>query len=208
MQQLKSCGFKEIIVIESGAQNLENYSFIKTITSPLNNKGFQMNLGAQNVDSEFILFLHADVEISDSFFFHLKRYISAEFKCGNFYLKFSNRHWFLKVNEKFSKSKAQAFQFGDQGLLIKTKIFNSVGGFNPSLFYMEGNEIISRLRKKHEFQKIPLTLTVSSRKYDEIGIYKLQFIYYIIYLLTVLGISQKRVIQFFPSIFKNKNPLI
>lgn len=164
-------------------------------------RAVQMNRGARESKADYLLFLHADTALPENFKSRLEQFIERhEPIAGSFRLAFRSRHWFLKLNAYFSHLNFLAFQFGDQGLLVKQDVFKQLGGFNEQLSYMEGNDMIKRIKQDHFFQKIPITIRVSARKYQAKGVFRLQFSYYLIYTLTRLGVSQNKVKRWFKSI--------
>ena len=203
---LHKIGFSNICIVDAGSTDntvtLAKKMGLQVCHSDRKNKASQMNLGAQQLKVEYYLFLHADVHfigLEESFF--LERINSTEFSFGNFKLCFDSSHWFLKLNEKFSHLKFGAFQFGDQGLLIRKSVFEAVKGYNSKLLFMEGNDIFRRLRQDFKFVKMDAKLLVSPRKYNEVGVYRLQFSYFLIYFLARIGVSQKKIKQRFTTIF-------
>lgn len=207
LKDLQREKFEKIRVVDGGSsdQTTSIISASKAILICTAKKGraFQMNLGAQSLDTEYLLFLHADVKIPINFKNQiLSQIVNQSFDLANFQLCFDSKHWFLKLNASFSKREEMPFQFGDQGLLIKTKLFKEVNGFDTLLHFMEGNEIIRRLRKTHTFKKLPIELIVSDRKYKKHGVFKLQFNYYMVYFLERAGLSQVRIMQLFRNVLE------
>lgn len=206
LSDLKAIGFSKILVVDANSFDntiqVAQKSGVTYCISQNKNRAVQMNLGAQKLQTHFILFVHADVRfLSLDKEFLLRTINRIDFSFGNFKLKFDSKHWFLRLNEKFSHFKLGAFQFGDQGLLVNKIIFNEVRGFNEALCFMEGNDIVRRLKEKSNFIKLDSTLLVSARKYEEIGVYRLQFSYFIIYFLARIGVPQKKVKLAFKKIF-------
>ncbi len=203
---LKKIGFSNTCIVDAESTD-ETVAIAKKLgivvfRSDRKNRAYQLNLGAHNLQTEFYLFLHADVcftDLNESFF--LERINSTNFSFGNFQLRFDSAHWFLKLNEKFSHLKLGAFQFGDQGLLLKRLVFEAVQGYDEKLLFMEGNDIVRRLRKEYNFTKMNVQLLVSARKYNEVGVYRLQFSYFLIYFLARLGGGQEKIKQRFTKVF-------
>jgi rSAM/selenodomain-associated transferase 2 len=206
LADLQRLGFTQICIVDANSSD-ETVHIAKEFgifyfTSTVKNKAVQLNIGANKMKTEYFLFLHADVRIINQKADFLIDCLKLEDFCfGNFKLAFDSNHWFLKLNEKFSYFKTGAFQFGDQGLLVKSELFKKVGGYNESMPFMEGNDLIRRLRKKNKFEKMNGTLLVSARKYEEVGVYRLQFSYFLIYFLTRLGIKQSFVKKLFKRVF-------
>ncbi len=206
LADLNRIGFVKVCIVDAGSTDktaviAENHGIVN-YSSEKKNRAFQLNLGAKQLQAKFYLFIHADVRFTDlNEEFILGTINSNSFTFGNFKLRFDSSHWFLKLNEKFSHFKLGAFQFGDQGLLIKSDVFELANGYNENLLFMEGNDIIRRLRQNFTFIKMNQKLIVSARKYEAIGVYSLQFSYFLIYFLTRLGIPQNKVKQRFKKVF-------
>ena len=205
LSRLRENEFKEVVIVDGGStdrtKSVAQEFGCKVIESPKKGRAVQMNFAAKQLNTDWLLFLHADVDLSSNFHIRLKEFLNdRSLDLGNFRLKFEPGHWFLNLNALFSYSTAIPFQFGDQGLIIRNELFKEYNGFDETLLYMEGNEIIRRLKKKYLFKKLPLKVFVSSRKYKEYGAFKLQLSYYAIYLLTRLGLSQQKVKSLFKRV--------
>jgi rSAM/selenodomain-associated transferase 2 len=198
LRKLYCVGFVNVLIVDAGSTDntveVAKRCKTKIIYSSTKNRAFQLNLGAKSSNTALLLFLHADVQLPLKFTEHLLATVNnSKFDFANFRLQFNSNHWFLKLNEKFSHFKVGAFQFGDQGLMIRKPVLNSVNGFDENLVFMEGNDIVRRLKKDHHFIKVKSSLVVSARKYEEIGVYRLQCSYFIIYVLARLGVKQKTI---------------
>ena len=198
LRKLYCAGFVNVLIVDAGSTDntveVAKRCKTKIIYSSTKNRAFQLNLGAKSSNTALLLFLHADVQLPLKFTKHLLATVNnSKFDFANFRLQFNSKHWFLKLNEKFSHFKVGAFQFGDQGLIIRKPVLNSVNGFDENLVFMEGNDIVRRLKKDYHFTKVKSSLVVSARKYEEIGVYRLQCSYFIIYVLARLGVKQKTI---------------
>lgn len=209
LDQLVNSQFEKIIVVDGGSidntvEVVSQYKEVTFVKTPQKGRALQMNVGAEVANTSHLLFLHADTEVPSDFSQSLKEQVQGkEVQAGNFRLQFISTHWFLRFNARFSHFKNQAFQFGDQGLIIQKKCFQELSGFNEALLFMEGNDIIKRVKKNYTFHKLPITLKVSARKYEKLGVYRLQLSYVLIYLLAIGGMKQQKIIRMFSSIFKH-----
>ena len=95
-----------------------------------------------------------------------------------------------------------AIRFGDQSLFAKREVFAQAGGFNEQLYLLEDQEIIGRLRSVAPFKVLNQYVTTSARKYKQVGVYKLQGGYFLIYGLYRLGFSQKQLVQVYKWLIK------
>jgi hypothetical protein len=62
---------------------------------------------------------------------------------------------------------------------------------------LEDQEVIPRLRRHGRFTVLNKPVTTSSRKYLKNGIYKTQAIYFFIYMLYSLGLSQNKLLKLY-----------
>lgn len=182
----------EIFFVDGGSQDetiqiIENRG-MNCLVSPQKGRAIQMNVAAQYASADYLLFIHADVKWNFNLVEVIQSLISEDIQLANFKLQFDHPHWFLRSNAFFSRYTATAFQFGDQGLWISKQLFETLEGFDERFLLLEDNDIVKRAKRLVPHQKIQHTLIVSSRKYLQYGLYKLQFYYYYLYLLYRIGI--------------------
>lgn len=192
LKPLKS--FCEILFVDGGSddETLETlYDLRQKVVKSNKGRAVQMNAGAKEAQGEFLLFLHVDINLPKDLSDQLKSLERRKIPLANFKLAFDNSHWFLKFNTVFSYLTYVPFQFGDQGLWVQKDLFNQVNGFDESMMLIEDQDVVKRLKKLVQLEKINSTLTVSARKYLKYGIYKLQFVYFYIYFLYRLGKEQE-----------------
>ena len=142
--------FKNIIVVDGQSNDLTrkicNKYNIKLFTLKNNNRGIQLNLGSENVFTNWILFLHADSIIKNTATEEIEKFISTDenkYKAATFKLKFDqvNIYAFLLSKVVTFRSKYFKLPYGDQGLLISKAFYNKIGGYK-NLPIMEDVEII------------------------------------------------------------------
>ena len=164
----------------------------------------QMNFGAKQATGDVLYFLHADCLPPKNFLNQISKALNNGYDSGCFRLKFDYNHWFLRCNAWFTRFNFNAIRFGDQSLFIRKGIFDRIGEFNESLTIMEDQEIVHRISSnKYTFTVLDTYLKASARKYLSNGIYRLQFIYTLIYFCFYLGVSQKRLESFYNYTIRN-----
>ncbi|MDZ7808314.1 MAG: TIGR04283 family arsenosugar biosynthesis glycosyltransferase [Gracilimonas sp.] len=193
----------EILIIDGGSsdgtiEKAENAG-AKPLRSPKKGRARQMNFGARQAKGDWLYFLHADTVPPESFLEDMMQAIENGAKSGCFMLEFDIDHWALKFYAWFTKFDVDVFRFGDQSLFVEKRIFEEIGGFDESLTVMEDQEIIKRIKKRTQFRIIPKAVTTSGRRYEQIGIFKLQLIFTIIVLLYYLGVQQETIVNFYRS---------
>ncbi len=190
----------EIIVTDGGSTdgtiNEARLAGAKVISST-KGRAAQMNAGAAIANNSFLYFLHADTSLPADYTKQIIEAIHKGYTTGCFRLEFDVDHWFLKANAWFTRFDINAFRFGDQSLFVSKKVFMQAGGFDESLIMLEDQEIIPRLRQYGRFTVLNKPVTTSSRKYLLNGIYKTQAIYFLIYTLYRLGLSQKKLLKLY-----------
>jgi len=76
-------------------------------------------------------------------------------------------------------------------------LFQELGGFNEKFIVYEDNELIGRLYRKKKFTVIPKQVTTSARRYEEVGIWKLQHCFAVIYLKRLMGASPEELHSYY-----------
>ena len=183
------------IIISDGKSTDQTVSFASNagatvVVSPKKGRASQMNYGASIAKEEIFYFLDA---------------LKNNFVSGCFKLAFDNDHWFLKANCWFTRFNVNAVRFGDQSLFVTKKVFEKCGGFDESLLMMEDQEIIHRIKKHGKFKVMNGAVITSARKYLNNGIYRMQAIFFRIWLLYYLGCSQDKLLKLHKKLIrKNK----
>lgn len=158
-------------------------------------RGPQMNAGAAASTGDILYFLHADTFPPTTFEAQIKQAVQQGAGSGCFRLRFDFPHWFLRLNAWFTRFDVDAIRFGDQSLFVRRDAFSRAGGFNEKLLLLEDQEVISRLRKEAPFVVLPQQVVTSARKYKEVGVYRLQAGYFLVYGLYRMGVSQERLVR-------------
>lgn len=157
----------------------------------------QMNKGANTAKGEIFYFLHADSFPPKNF----DTYIISEVKKGNpagcFRMKFDSNHWWLQLAGYLTKFKWKGCRGGDQSQFITQVLFEEIGGFDENYVIYEDNILISELYKRNKFVVIPQNLTTSSRRYRELGIWSVQYHFWIIHLKKWMGADAKILSEYY-----------
>mgnify|MGYP005750468023 CR=1 FL=1 len=189
----------EIIVADGGStddtQSIARETGAKVIVCRQRGRGFQMNRGAEEATGDVLYFLHADTQPPANFEDSIRQALTQGYGSGCFRLLFDSQHWFLRLNAWFTRFNINALRFGDQSLFVQKSIFDQAGGFNEKMLLLEDQEVIGRLRRLAPFKVLPQYVTTSARKYKQVGTFKLQAGYFVIYTLYRLGLSQQQLVR-------------
>ncbi len=191
----------EVIVVDGGStdQTMEvaTEAGAIVIQSPEKGRAKQMNFGAQRSKYPYLYFLHADTYPPKNFIEELKKSIDLGFESGCFRLLFDYDHPILKFYCWFTKFDIDFFRFGDQSLYIQKELFEEVGKFDEKLIVMEDQEIIRAIKMKSKFNIINNSVVTSARKYQKIGVIKLQLIFTTVLTMYYIGIDQQKIVDFY-----------
>lgn len=142
----------------------------------------QMNAAAALAKGEYYLFLHADSRIDDPFLLgNALRALEGAASdvsrvAGHFRLRFlrSTRHNALAyryIEEKTGCNRANTTN-GDQGLLLSRGFFRHLGGFDPSLPFLEDQRIAEKIRTQGTWITLPGYLQTSARRFESEGFHR------------------------------------
>lgn len=184
----------EIIVVDGGSTDdtkkiVETLDLNIVLLTSEKGRAKQMNLGAKHAKGEILYFLHADS-------FPPQRYdtlIINEVKKGNnagcFRMRFDSNHWWLLLASWLTQFSWRACRGGDQSQFITRALFDEIGGYDEHYAIYEDNILINELYNRNEFVVINKKLTTSARMYRKHGIWKLQYLYWSIYVRKWFGAS-------------------
>ncbi|MEA5598926.1 TIGR04283 family arsenosugar biosynthesis glycosyltransferase [Rivularia sp. UHCC 0363] len=188
----------EIIVVDGGSQDntvdIAQSAGVKVITG-YQNRACQMNAGAMNATGDILLFLHADTVLPANFDAMIRTAIQQPLAvAGAFSLRINAPQIGLRLVEWGVKLRSKWLQmpYGDQGIFITKKVFDSIGGF-PALPIMEDFELIRNLKRLGKITLIPVPVITSPRRWLKKGVLQTTLINQIVIIAYFLGISPQRI---------------
>ena len=199
LRLLKDEWVKEIIIVDGGSTDGTADALAEEFTMIQSEKGRakQMNAGAEHATGTWILFLHADTHISQG---HIQTAMSegAMYSWGRFNVKLSNNAWPYKVISFFinQRSRLTSVATGDQCIFVRKKIFDEIGGYTD-LALMEDVDLCKRLRAKSKPINLKKTVTTSSRRWEQFGMFKTIFLMWKLRFYFWCGVNPDRLARLY-----------
>jgi rSAM/selenodomain-associated transferase 2 len=150
----------------------------------------QMNAGARNQEADVYWFLHADCLPPADALKQIHQSIQRGYQWGRFNVRLTGRQVMFRLIERLMNWRSCLTQVatGDQGIFVSRRLFESVGGF-PEMPLMEDVAICKLLRKHGRGACLPTELSVSSRRWENGGIFRTIMLMWWLRLRYVMGTS-------------------
>lgn len=189
----------ELIVVDGVSRLRPNWlsQRVNYVTSPIANRGAQLQAGAQQAQGQAFWFLHADSQIDlRQAFIVLQRTTAI---VGFFTLAFSNPKWRYRWLAWSSNLRARYGHliFGDQGLFVQREAYVASGGFRPQPL-MEDWQLSRDLHRLGvPFHQFSVTLQTSARRFEGGGFVCTLLKMHFMKLLYMIGVSPQRLVKIY-----------
>jgi rSAM/selenodomain-associated transferase 2 len=192
----------ELIVVDGGSRDatrqIAQRQGVQVITSAAG-RAQQMNVGAQAATGEILLFLHGDTRLPEGFDQLIRAALqNPQAMAGAFRLRINAPQRRFRWVEWGVECRSAIFHlpYGDQGIFLRTELFQKLGGF-AEMPIMEDFELIRRLRRWGSVVMIKANVTTSARRWQRRGIVKTTLINQLMILGYGLGVSPARLAQLY-----------
>jgi rSAM/selenodomain-associated transferase 2 len=166
----------EIIVVDGGSSDetvsIAEQHNCKTVAAP-RGRGQQLAAGAQTATKSWLLFIHADTTLDNSWYHSVSAFIaiaSNKKKAAAFEYKNDLASIWGRLLEKYVRIRSRlGLVYGDQGLLIQHKHYCHLGGYTK-IPIMEDVDFC----RKIGFRNISIlhsSAMTSGRRYKNIGVF-------------------------------------
>ncbi|WP_457650312.1 TIGR04283 family arsenosugar biosynthesis glycosyltransferase [Profundibacter sp.] len=131
-------------------------------------RGGQLRRGADVARGEWLLFLHADTELSAGWASVVQAHIGGGQGAGYFRLAFDAGGFAPRWVAGWANLRARVFglPYGDQGLLISRELYDAVGGY-ADMALMEDVAMARSLRG--QLRMLPVVARTSAARYQQAG---------------------------------------
>lgn len=165
-----------------------------TVIEHARGRAVQMNAGAAMAESDILLFLHADTEISQYHLDRIRRTMGdPEIVGGRFDVRLTGTHPLFRIIAFFMnlRSRLSRISTGDQAMFVRRSVFTQMGGF-PDLPLMEDIALSRSLKWAGAIACLRDKVTVSSRRWENEGILRTVVLMWRLRLLYWLGVDPVR----------------
>lgn len=180
------------------AKLAKSYDGVKVITSDPG-RARQMNAGAKAATGEIFLFLHADTILPEGYDGHVRRIVNQPgTAAGAFGLKLYGGSPAMRIVEWGANIRSKYLQmpYGDQAIFLTADTFNDINGF-PDIPIMEDYELVWRLRRRGRIVLAPASITTSTRRWKNFGVWQTTLINQAAIAAYCLGASPSRIARWY-----------
>lgn len=163
--------FGEVIVVDASKDDPVSVerlpAGVRLIRSEKALRSHQMNLGAVDAESEWILFLHADTVIPDESFHALEKVLDRpEVVGGGFARRFTSDSLLLRMTCWLAdwRGRLWGLFLGDQAIFVRREVFERVGGFH-SMSLFEDYDLCWRLAREGRMVCVDPPIASSDRRF-------------------------------------------
>jgi len=194
----------EVIVADGGSSDgtlsIAKQWSDRLVLSP-KGRGIQMNQGANLAEGEILLFLHADSTLDPKGLDAIRESLRDDHMVGGaFHLSIDSSHWGLCL-VSFGANLRTALNripYGDQGIFVRKKVFERMGGFQD-LPFMEELDFFRRLKKEGKVTLLKERIKTSPRRWDQEGIIKVTLRNQVFLGLYYFGVSPHYLVRWYQA---------
>ena len=188
----------ETIVVDGGSTD-DTRSMVPDYLTCLDGRASQQNMGAKDASGDLLLFLHADTELPEGWDWIVRTALSdPTVALGAFTFKvresFPGRT-FIEHTTNW-RSKYGGMPYGDQGLFLRRKTFDTAGGI-PDMPIMEDYAFVRLVHRLGKIITVPEPAVTSSRRWQQHGAFKVMLVNKLMILGYHLGVPPHKLATFY-----------
>lgn len=190
----------EVIVVDGGSADGtldEVQDFPVRLIQSARGRARQLNAGAGIATGEVLYFLHADSIPPQDYVKDLQDAVLSGAVSGCYRLRFDSPSPGLQFFGYLSSINHFLCRGGDQSLFVRADVFRELGGYNESYEVYEDIELVRRLYRNYSFRVLRGEIITSARRYEAMGLGRLQWHFAVIQAMGVLGYPPKRLADYY-----------
>jgi rSAM/selenodomain-associated transferase 2 len=174
LSEIRCADNEEVIVVDGGSSDgtLEIAGkFTDKVFIAQKGRGCQMNFGARQASGDILFFLHADCVMPERGFEIMREVLADQsISAGAFDLGIDHPAACFRIIEFGAnvRSHLTSIPYGDQGLFVKRKIYERIGGFSE-MPLMEDIDIAKRLKRQGKIKFSGTPILASPRRWLKEG---------------------------------------
>ncbi|MFN3533528.1 MAG: TIGR04283 family arsenosugar biosynthesis glycosyltransferase [Candidatus Brocadia sp.] len=196
---MKQDGDYEFCVVDGGSTD-NTVPIARKYTCVINSqrgRAIQMNTGAKACKGDILLFLHADTVLPDNAFHEIRKRMKDDAVAGgSFYIAFDVDNFILKGVSFVTRFNFRLFHFGDQGIFVRRKIFQTLNGYKE-MPIMEDYDFYKRLQGQGKVILIRMPVISSARRFVRKGVIKQLLINKFVVLAYWAGVNIQTIKRFY-----------
>lgn len=202
LNRLGSCGMEtEVIVVDGGSSDdsrARARNFGAHVVTSDSGRGRQMIAGAEHATGNWLLFLHADTLLGETWARAVTDFQNRwPDRAGYFDFAFQGTSFRNKIWARGVALRCALFKFpyGDQGLLIPRTLYDQVGGFR-ALPFLEDIDLVRRLGRRRLI-RIYCTAFTAADRFERDGYFRRSAKNILIVVLHACGVSPAKLVKLY-----------
>lgn len=161
-------------------------------------RGGQLNRGAAALDTEILLFLHADTRLPAGALDEVRSAIAAGHVGGGFQVRFASDRRSLALGSRLVNLRTRwaRIPLGDQAQFVRRDTFLELGGFQEWPI-LEDLDFIRRLRQRGRLAILAPPVATSARRFHRRGVTRTVTTNWAIWALFLAGVSPARLARWY-----------
>jgi rSAM/selenodomain-associated transferase 2 len=200
---LRRQGPHEIIVADGGSSDgtPKLAAAADLVLAAPRGRAAQMNAGAAHAHGEHLLFLHADCTLADGALAAIGPALRRGAIAGCFSMRVAAAGTPFRSIDAAATARVRltGIAYGDQGLFLRRRDFERLGGF-PPLRFMEDVFFSRRLCRLGRVVVLSQRIHVSPRRWQQSGIVRQTLRNWMLTALALLGVSPDGLAGFYPHV--------
>ncbi len=187
----------EIVVADGGSRDATLQIARRAgvgIVSSRPGRAFQMNLGAEEAQGRFLVFLHADSRLPDGYLAEIESILAIPgVTVGAFRFQIDAPGWGFRLIEICTNLRARLLStpYGDQGLFLQASTWKRMGGYRE-IPIMEDFDLVRRLARSGKIVISSMAAPTSGRRWKQLGLVRTTLLNWAIVLAYWCGICPFR----------------